>query len=343
MTEKKSYWKDKNVFVTGGTGLLGPWLVKGLLNQQTNVFVLVRDFVPNSLFFLEKINEKVNVISGDLLDFDLLQRVLNEFDIQAVFHLGAQAIVGIANRSPISTFKSNIQGSWNLLEACRLSPWVKKIVVASSDKAYGAQKKLPYKEDAPMQGRHPYDVSKSCTDLIAQSYFHTYKLPVCVTRCGNFFGGGDLHFNRIIPGTIYSVLKNERPIIRSNGLFIRDYIYVKDVVHAYLTLAEKMDDQQIIGQCFNFSTDQPFNVIDIVDLILEVMDRKDLKPIIQNQACNEIPEQHLSSVKARNVLGWCAKYGVKSGLQEVVEWYRNFFMNKKSNIYEKNIDHCCML
>ncbi len=322
------YWEDKNVFVTGSTGLLGPYLINELLRQGANVFALVRDFVPNSQFFSDGLDKKVNVIVGDLLDPNLLQRVLNEFDINTVFHLGAQAIVGTANRSPISTFRSNIEGSWNLLEACRLSPWVKKIVVASSDKAYGAQENLPYKEDAPMRGRHPYDVSKSCTDLLAQSYFHTYKLPVCVTRCGNFFGGGDLHFNRIIPGTIQSILKGQRPVIRSNGLFVRDYIYVKDVVDAYLTLAQSMDDDKIIGQCFNFSTDTPFNVIQLVDLILEQMHLAHLTPIIQNQASNEIPEQHLCSEKARNILGWQAKWGVKAGLLETIEWYKNFLEHK---------------
>ncbi len=331
-----SYWKNKNVFVTGCTGLLGPNLVNELLKQEANVFALVRDFVPNSQFFSDGLDKKVNVVIGDLLDINLLQRVLNEFDVNTVFHLGAQAIVGIANRSPISTFRSNIEGSWNLLEACRLSPWVKKIVVASSDKAYGAQKKLPYTEDAPMQGRHPYDVSKSCTDLLAQSYFHTYNLPVCVTRCGNFFGSGDLHFNRIIPGTIQSVLNDQRPVIRSNGLSVRDYIYVKDVVDAYLTVAQAMDDDKIIGQCFNFSTDHPFNVIQIVDLILEQMNAKHLHPIIQNQASNEIPEQHLCSEKARNILGWQAKWGVKAGLLETIDWYRNFFVYQ-ANIRASNI------
>lgn len=343
MENEFKYWKNKNVFITGVTGLLGPWLLKELLSQDANVFVLVRDFIKDSTFFTEGLDKKTNVISGDLLDFNLLQRVLNEFDINAVFHLGAQAIVGIANRSPISTFRSNIEGTCNLLEACRISPWVKKIVVASSDKAYGAQEKLPYKEDAPMQGRHPYDVSKSCTDLLAQSYFHTYKLPVCVTRCGNFFGGGDLHLNRIIPGTIKSVIEGQHPIIRSNGLFVRDYIYVKDVVDAYLTLAEKMDDVSIVGQCFNFSTDQPFNVIEIVELILDVMGCKHLTPIIQNQACNEIPEQHLCSDKARNALGWKAKYGVRAGLVQTVEWYEKFLSNQKLVLNEKDFNHSSVL
>lgn len=342
--DNKFYWEDKNVFITGGTGLLGPWLIKELLCQKANVFVLVREEIVNSLFFLENLNKKVNLINGDLLDLQLLQRVLNEFDINTVFHLGAQAIVGIANRSPLSTFRSNIEGTWNLLESCRLSPWVKKIIVASSDKAYGEQKILPYTENTALQGKHPYDVSKSCADLISQSYFHTYNLPVCVTRCGNFFGGGDLHFNRIIPGTIKSILNNQDPIIRSNGLFIRDYIYVKDVVDAYLSLAEKMDDKNIIGQCFNFSTDQPFNVIEIVQEIIDLMEVNNLKPVIQNQATNEIPEQHLCSQKAKEILGWQAKYGVKFGLKETVEWYKSFFENKNNKIYyEKNINSCCVL
>jgi CDP-glucose 4,6-dehydratase len=342
--KKKYCWKDKNVFVTGATGLLGPWLIKDLLAKQANVFVLIRDSIPNSTFFLDGLSEKTNIIWGDLLDRDLLQRVLNECNIDTVFHLGAQAIVGIANRSPISTFRSNIEGTWNLLESCRLSAWVKKIIVASSDKAYGAQEILPYVEDAPMQGRFPYDVSKSCTDLIAQSYFHTYKLPVCVTRFGNFFGGGDLHFNRIIPGTIKSIIENKNPIIRSNGFFVRDYIYVKDVCDAYITLAEKMEDGSIIGQCFNFSTDEPFNVIQIVELILDVMNCTRLKPVIKNQSCNEIPEQHLCSQKAKDVLGWKAKYGVKAGMDETVSWYKTFFSkNKESSVYEKSLSCCRML
>ncbi len=317
----KPYWHNRTVFVTGATGLLGPWLVKELLSQNARVVTIIRDFVPDSLFFTEQLDKKVTITLGDITDLPTLTRVLNEFEIEAVFHLGAQAIVPIANRSPISTFKSNIEGTWNLLEACRLSPWVKKIVIASSDKAYGAQEKLPYTEDAPLQGRYPYDVSKSCTDLLAQSYFHTYKLPVCVTRCGNFFGGGDLHFNRIIPGTIQSILQNERPVIRSSGLFVRDYVYVKDVVDAYLTLAQQMDNPAIIGECFNFSTDHPFTVREIVHEIVHIMKATHLEPIIENRATNEIPAQHLSSQKAHKLLGWKSKWGVHKGLEETVNWY----------------------
>jgi len=333
------YWENRNIFVTGPTGLLGPWLIKELLNQRANVFALVRDFIPNSLFFCEKLDRQVNWVKGGFLDFALLLRILNEFNIETVFHLGAQAIVGVANRSPISTFKSNIEGTWNLLESCRLSPWVKRIVIASSDKAYGAQKVLPYTEEAPLEGRHPYDVSKSCADLIAQTYFKTYGLPVCVTRCGNFFGGGDFHFNRIIPGTIKLLLENKNPVIRSDGLFIRDYIYVKDVVDAYLILAKKMENKEVVGQCFNFSTDQPFSVIEIVNEILQIMGLN-LKPVIENNASNEISEQHLCSQKARRMLLWKPKYGVKTGLQETIQWYREFFMgiNGSEKIFDYRWD-----
>ncbi|MCK4517371.1 GDP-mannose 4,6-dehydratase [Candidatus Babeliales bacterium] len=338
-----NFWKNKNVFVTGATGLLGPWLIEDLLSRGANVIALARDTVPNSLFFTQNLNKKVTVVSGDLLDRDIIQRVLNEFDINTVFHLGAQAIVKTANRSPISTFRSNIEGTWNLLESCRLSPWVKKIIVASSDKAYGEHKTLPYTEEAALQAKHPYDVSKSCADLLAQSYFHTYKLPVCVTRCGNFFGGGDLHFNRIIPGTINSILQDENPLIRSNGLFVRDYIYVKDVAHAYRMLAEQMDRPEVVGQCFNFSTDQPYNVLQLVDQILELMGAKHLKPIIQNNASNEIPEQHLSSEKARRMLGWKPQYGVQDGLKETIEWYKKHSLSSSPATTKKRTSTNCTI
>lgn len=334
-----TFWYERNVLITGPTGLLGPWLIKELLNNKARVTALIQDTVPDSGFFTDGLNRKTTIVHGDLLSLDLLMRILNECNIDTVFHLGAQAIVGYANRSPISTLKSNIEGTWNILEACRLSPWVKRIIVASSDKAYGAHEVLPYDENHPLQGRFPYDVSKSCADLIAQSYFHSFKLPVCITRCGNFFGGGDLHFNRIIPGTIKSIISNQPPIIRSNGLFIRDYIYVKDVVHAYLTLAEQMEEKNLMGQCFNFSTDQPFTVIEIVDQIMNLMNTGNLKPIIQNMASNEIPAQHLCSKKAKTLLGWSPKYGVAKGLEETIVWYKKYF----GALHEKNISHCSML
>lgn len=332
-------WKNKNVLVTGAAGLLGPWVVRELLGKQANVYALVRDTIAGSLFFEKDITTQTSVIQGDLLDLSLLMRVINECEIDTVFHLGAQAIVGIANRSPLSTFRSNIEGTWNLLEACRLSPWVKKIVVASSDKAYGTQPVLPYTEAMPLQGRYPYDVSKSCTDLIAQSYFHTYKLPVCITRCGNFFGPGDLHFNRIIPGTIWSVLDHERPIIRTDGTLIRDYIYVKDVADAYVMLAESMDDATLHGESFNFSTDKPYNVKEIVAEILSAMDAAHITPQINNEATCEIPAQHLSSEKARQVLEWKPRYGVRKGLKETIEWYKNYHAYKRGGSIDAPLRH----
>jgi CDP-glucose 4,6-dehydratase len=335
-----NFWNNKNILVTGATGLLGPWLVRKLLEKKSNVIILARDFVPDSLFFNGDLHKKVLIAWGDLLDFHLIQRVLNEFNIDTILHLGAQAIVGYANRSPLSTFKSNIEGTWNLLENCRMSPWVKKIIIASSDKAYGEQNNLPYKENTPLEGRHPYDVSKSCADLIAQSYFHTYQLPVCITRCGNFFGPGDLHFNRIIPGTIKSLINNKSPIIRSDGTFIRDYIYVKDVADAYICLAEQMERKEIIGQCFNFSTDQPYSVIDIVEIIKKLMNKENIKSIIQNQACNEIHKQHLCSQKAKKLLQWNPAYGINQGLIATIAWYKEFLKRESNDRSKEKNFHC---
>lgn len=325
VNKNKRYWRNKNVFVTGCTGLLGSWLTKTLVENGANVIGLIRDWVPKSNLILQNTINKITTVRGEVEDYFLLERILNEYEIDTVFHLAAQTIVGIANRNPISTFETNIKGTWNILEACRKNLTVKKIIIASSDKAYGEHKILPYTEDAPLKGSHPYDVSKSCTDLIAFTYYNTYKLPVCVTRCGNFFGGGDLNFNRIIPGTIRSVIFNERAVIRSNGKFIRDYIYILDAVNAYLYLAEKMDDRKIIGEVFNFSNEIQLTVIELVNKILSIMDRKDLKPIILNEAKGEIQHQYLSAAKAKEMLRWSPTYTLEEGLRETVVWYKEFF------------------
>ena len=284
----KNFWKDRNVFVTGCTGLLGSHLCQMLIDQKANIVGLVRDLVPKSSLIQTGIYDKINVVRGSIEDFFTVERALNEYEIDAVFHLAAQTIVGIANRNPLSTFEANIKGSWCVLEACRRVPTVTRIVVASSDKAYGEQEKLPYDETSPLQGSHPYDVSKSCTDLIAHTYYNTYKLPVCITRCGNFYGPGDLNFNRIVPGTIRSVLNNEPPVIRSDGTLIRDYIYVVDAALAYVHLAEKMDDTAIHGEAFNFSNESPISVLDLTRKLLKLMGREDLQPAVLNQAENEI-------------------------------------------------------
>lgn len=319
-----NFWINKNVFITGGTGFLGSYLVKKLVNYGANVTILVRDYIPQSNIYIGEEYKKVNAVHGDLEDYSLIERILGEYEIDTVFHLAAQAIVGVANRNPLGTFISNIEGTWNILEASRRSPLIKRVIVASSDKAYGDQEKLPYDENMPLQGKHPYDVSKSCADLIAQTYYETYKLPVCITRCGNLYGGGDLNFNRIIPQSIQSILNKEAPVIRSDGSFIRDYFYIEDAVDAYINLAEKVVDLKLGGQAFNFSNEIQLTVLELVNKILKIMG-SDLKPIILNQGSNEITHQYLSAKKARILLGWSPKYTIDEGLSKTIEWYKDFF------------------
>lgn len=320
-----SFWHGRRVFVTGTTGLLGSWLSEALLDRGAEVTTLMRDWVPSSRAVTAGILDRCNVVQGELENLAVVSRALNEFEIDTIFHLGAQAIVGTASRSPLSTFESNIKGTWTLLEAARLCPrLIERIVVASSDKAYGDNETLPYTEDMPLQGRFPYDVSKSCSDLIALSYHHTWQLPLAVTRCGNLFGGGDLNFNRLIPGTIRSVLRGEAPIIRSDGTFIRDYVYVRDAVEAYLQLAESLPGDGITGEAFNFGPHQPLSVLDVVAQILTEMDRGDLRPVVQNEARHEIQRQYLDCTKATTRLGWRPAYSFEEGLRETVRWYREF-------------------
>jgi len=320
-----SFWQDRPIFVTGATGLLGGWMVQRLVDLGAEVICLVRDWVPQSELVRARLLEQVKVVRGDVRDQTLLERVLGEYEIATIFHLAAQTIVSIANRNPVSTFETNIQGTWALLEACRRSPTVKQIVLASSDKAYGEHEALPYDEETPLQGRHPYDVSKSCADLIAQAYAVTYDLRVAITRCGNFYGGGDLNWNRIVPGTIRSVLRGQRPIIRSDGRYVRDYFYVEDGAAAYILLAEQLaENPDLHGRAFNFSNETPMTVLDLVQHILSLMG-SDLQPKIRNQVTNEIRYQYLSAARARQELGWNPLFTLDEGLKATVEWYRRFF------------------
>jgi CDP-glucose 4,6-dehydratase len=322
MVMDAGFWRDRPVFVTGATGLLGGWLTRRLHEAGSAVVCLVRDWVPQCEMVHTGLIESVTVVRGEVEDRELLERTLGEYEIETVFHLAAQTIVGIANRNPISTFESNMMGTWNVLEACRRSPKVRAIVTASSDKAYGDQTVLPYSEDMPLQGRHPYDVSKSCADLIAQSYAHTYALPVAITRCGNFYGGGDLNWNRVVPGTIRSVIRGERPIIRSDGNFVRDYFYIEDGAAAYMLLAEHLACKpELRGQAFNFSNESQISVLDLVNLILRKMG-SDLEPEIQNQAFNEIRHQYLSAERARRMLNWTPQFTLDGGLERTIAWYK---------------------
>lgn len=327
-----SFWKDRRVFITGCTGLLGSWLTKSLVERGADVTGLIRDWVPAANLIWSGFNQKINIVRGELEDYFKLERILNEYEIDTVFHLGAQTIVSIANKNPMNTFIANINGSWNLLEACRSIDSVSRIVVASSDKAYGMHEVLPYTEKFPLLGSHPYDVSKACADLIARAYHITYSLPVCVTRCGNFFGGGDLNFNRIVPGTIKSVIYGKRPVIRSDGTYIRDYIYIMDAIDAYLLLAEKMDDKSIHGEAFNFSNEIQMTVMDITKLILKLMGRSDLQPKILNTVKGEIKHQYLCAEKAKGVLGWKSRYKIEDGLKETIKWYQEFFKQRDTVI-----------
>jgi CDP-glucose 4,6-dehydratase len=319
-----SFWLDRPVFVTGCTGMLGSWLTIALVDAGAAVTGLIRDQVPFSYLHRSGYQDRIRVVRGDVTNYELVERVLNEYEIEVVFHLAAQTIVPIANRAPLSTFETNIKGTWTLLEAARRAPKIGRVVVASSDKAYGAHEKLPYTEDASLLGHHPYDVSKACADRIARAYAVTYDLPVAVTRCANIYGGGDLNWSRLIPGTIRSVIRGKRPVIRSDGTLIRDYVYVQDAVAAYLRLAESIGAPGVTGEAFNFGMDDPKSVMDVVQAIIDVSDRPMLEPIVLAEACNEIHAQYLDSSKAGCLLGWEPRYSLREGLRETMAWYREF-------------------
>jgi CDP-glucose 4,6-dehydratase len=300
-------------------------VVRRLLELEADVVCLLRDWVPESELVQADLIGNTNLVRGDVQDQAVLERVLGEYEVDTVIHLAAQTIVGVANRNPISTFESNIAGTWRLLEACRRSPLVRQIVLASSDKAYGVKEVLPYTETTALEGRHPYDVSKACADLIAQSYAATYGTPVVITRCGNFFGGGDLNWSRLVPGTIRSVLRGQRPVIRSDGKSVRDYFYVEDGAAAYLMLAERLaSDASLRGEAFNFSNGTPVSVLDLVDRILRMMGSR-LTPEVRNDALNEIEEQFLDATKARTTLGWRPVFSLDAGLSRTIDWYRKAF------------------
>jgi CDP-glucose 4,6-dehydratase len=318
-------WAQRRVFVTGATGIVGSWLVKHLLEAGAHVVVLVRDADPQSELIRSGDITATTVVNGCLEDYGATERAINEHEPDTVFHLGAQAIVTTALRSPLPTFEANIRGSYHVLEACRVHrSLVSRVVVASSDKAYGDGISLPYTENMPANGRHPYDVSKSCTDLLALTYAHTYDLPVTVARCGNIYGGGDLNWSRIVPGTIRSLWQGQRPVIRSDGQFTRDYLYVQDVVDAYLVLADRCGDDGVRGEAFNFSPESRQTVLEITRAIQRLMRREDLEPVILDNARAEIRDQYLDASRAHQRLGWRARHSLDDGLQATIQWYSNF-------------------
>jgi len=324
--ERLKFWNKKRVLVTGSTGVVGLNLVNTLERYGADTVAIVRDWVPKTKLIggLFSPDSGVVIVRGELEDYNLLIRTMAEYEIEYVYHLGAQTIVGVGNVSPLTTFKANIEGTWNLLEAARVlsgaSQQIKSICVASSDKAYGSTKNLPYTEDMPLAGEHPYDVSKSCTDLLAQSYGITYGLPVAIARMGNIYGPGDLNFNRVVPGTIRSVLEKKPPQMRSDGTPLREYFYVDDAVDAYLTMAEHSAKIKP-GTAFNFSSGEKRSVLDVVHTILSMMNSR-LEPVVLNTAHHEIQDQYLSIAKAQKELKWKPKYTLKAGLEPTIQWYK---------------------
>lgn len=325
LTAANDFWLLKNTLVTGASGFLGGYLVEELIGKGANVIAIVRDQVPKSRLFFEGIDQNITITKGDIEDYFFVRRVLNEYEISAVFHLAAQTIVPIANRFPISTFDSNVKGTWNVLEACRDAELVKEVIVASSDKAYGAKDKLPYYETDPLNAKHPYDLSKTFTDLLAQSYFETYGLATGITRCGNLFGGGDLNFNRIVPQTIRSILFDQNPEIRSDGTFTRDYFYVEDAANSYISLAENLLAKNLQGEAFNFGTGNPVSVLDLVNKMITISKKANLKPEIKNTAKGEIKDQYLSCEKAGKILNWKPSHSLDEGLTKSYQWYKRWF------------------
>jgi len=319
-------WAGRGVLVTGATGVVGSWLVKELLTEGARVVALVLDLDPQSELVRSGDVNHIAVVNGWLESFETIERAINVHEVDTVFHLAAQTLVGVAHRYPLGTWEANVRGTYNVLEACRVhAEFVRRVVVASSDKAYGAADELPYTEETPLAARHPYEVSKACADMIARSYNHTYGVPVAIARCGNIYGGGDLNWSRIVPGTIRSLLRSERPILRSDGTYVRDYLYVKDAARAYMALAQKVDDARVGGEAFNFSDESPLTVLELAQAIRRRIGREELEPVVENRAVGEIHDQILSSRRAREILGWAPSYDLDRGLGETIDWYRSFF------------------
>jgi CDP-glucose 4,6-dehydratase len=320
------FWADKRVLVTGATGLVGGWLTKRLVAEGAYLACLIRDPDPQSDLYRSATVQRTTVVSGRLEDYRSIERAVNEHEIDTVFHLGAQTIVGTAQRSPMQTLEANVQGTWNVLEAARVHPsLVKRVVVASSDKAYGDKPNLPYTEDMSLTGRAPYEVSKSCTDLITTSYALSYGVPAAIARCGNIYGGGDLNWSRIVPGTLRSLARGEQPVLRSDGSFLRDYVYVEDVVSAYFAVAEAMGAAVTPGDAYNFSDESPMTVMEIYRATCAAFGHPDLEPEVLGQARDEIKDQYLDATLARTKLGWTVQFGLESGLANTVDWYRSYF------------------
>ena len=323
-----SFWTDRPTLVTGGTGFLGAWIIQKLLSRGANVICLSRERGLEKEIIEPDLLQRVTVVYSDIRDRPLLENILQEHSVVTLFHLAAQAIVGAANANPVLTLEINIGGTTAVLEACRRCPGVKEIIVASSDKAYGDAGEQAYDEDMPLRGKHPYDVSKACADMIVRSYASTFGLPAVVTRCGNFYGPGDLNWNRIVPGTIRSLYEGVRPVIRSDGKYVRDYFYIEDAADAHLMIAENLPRKpKLHGEAFNFSNETRVTVLELVEKIITLMG-SDLRPEVRNEVSYEIRHQLLSARKARREFGWHPRFNLDEGLGRAITWYREFLKSR---------------
>jgi len=323
----KAFWKNKNVLITGYRGFLGSHITKTLLDTKAKITGVDRISQSGKTILTPNDYDRIHIILGDITDYAQIANAINGNKINVIFHIAAKALVGECLDNPLDAFTTNIQGTWNVLEAARNCKTVKAVIVSSSDKAYGDNNELPYKEGHPLQGNHPYDVSKSCADLLAETYHHTYGLPVCVTRCGNIHGPGDYNFSRIIPETIKSALQDTTLNIRSDGKPTRDYTYIEDIVNGYILIAEYLQRLLLAGHAFNLSGENPVSVIDIVKLTYKLMGKKPNYKIL-NQAKYEIQDQYLSAKKAHILLGWKPKYSLEEGLIKTIDWLKGTINEK---------------
>lgn len=327
---RKDFWKKRRVLVTGANGFLAGWVVKCLLEMGASVVALIYQKNPVSVFETEKLNALCEVIYSDILDFQSMKRVLQNHQIKTVFHLGAQAICKVALADPTGTLDANIRGTINILEAIRVTDPTIEVIVASSDKAYGIHKRLPYRENFSLHGEFPYEVSKSCADLISQMYFKTYGIPVCIVRSGNLYGGGDAHFSRIFPQTIYRLLKELRPVVYNDS--VRDYLYVEDAALGYLLIAENMN--RLKGEAFNIGLEKPISSAEVIKTILAEMRATHLKPLCMKQRTDEIHNQYLSSAKIRKAVGWKPTVDLREGTKRAVTWYQEFFKKNRVRLLD---------